>query len=486
MNFFKKMFSNNNQKINPSGPGSPLNELIVNVFRQIGRENNCAPTVKTSDQTIIDIYEKITVTFSEAARKRNEVIDKENLNAIVFKFLQLNEMGTGIEFFKEHLDYELENYLKSGLRPDYLSNEIDILPITAEKYFERAIKKGESSNFNGAINSLNKAIELNPLNANFYIKRGQAKLSTKQLEFIIEACLDFEKALELDPNNVEASIGLANLEAVINPEKALEKLEKSARNNSDKSTYWNLGVTKRNMSDFEGAIEAFGAYINMENDKNSNVGEAYYIIGECFEKLNDDENALVNYNLSLKNNVSLNYNIALFRRGSIFKEQKQFEKAHKDFSAIILKEESNIDALIQRSEVSFTLGNKTEAIEDLRKVLILDENNFIALSMASEFYAANENYSDAIVIYNKLIEINSGEVGYYINIGICYYFIGENEKAINFFNKAITINDKIGMTFYYRGICHYNLKNNQSCADWKVALKLGVKEAQKFIEERCI
>lgn len=92
--------------------------LIVNGYRSIAEANNIAPTSKTSDQQIIEIYQKVGSSFHEASKERNEHIPAGHINTIVLKFLQVHEL-MGETMFYEHLKYEVNKYLQEGLREDY-------------------------------------------------------------------------------------------------------------------------------------------------------------------------------------------------------------------------------------------------------------------------------------------------------------------------------------------------------------------------------
>jgi len=94
------------------------NQLIVNGYRRIARDRNVAPTLKTSDEKIIEIYKRVGTAFNEAAKQRREHIPAAYLNFIVLKFFQVYEMG-GDMFLNEHLQYEVEKYLNEGLRQEY-------------------------------------------------------------------------------------------------------------------------------------------------------------------------------------------------------------------------------------------------------------------------------------------------------------------------------------------------------------------------------
>lgn len=99
--------------------------LIIRKYRQLADINNCAPTSKTTDQTILDIYDRVVAAFNQVAESKNERIPAVNMNSIVFKFVQVYEM-TGENHFEQHLKYEIDKYINEGLRPDYLQQEINL------------------------------------------------------------------------------------------------------------------------------------------------------------------------------------------------------------------------------------------------------------------------------------------------------------------------------------------------------------------------
>jgi hypothetical protein len=95
-----------------------LNESLIKRLREIGKYNNTAPTDKTSDEKVIEIYQLICSSFRNSSTKRNERIPADNLNTIAMKFFNVYEQF-GEDFMKEHLEFELEKYRKEGLRPEY-------------------------------------------------------------------------------------------------------------------------------------------------------------------------------------------------------------------------------------------------------------------------------------------------------------------------------------------------------------------------------
>lgn len=108
----------NIKPIKPESFEDKLNESLIRRLRSLGKFNNTAPTDKTSDEKVIEIYQLICSSFRNASNERNERIPTDNLNTIAMKFFNVYEQF-GEDFMKEHLEFELEKYRKEGLRPEY-------------------------------------------------------------------------------------------------------------------------------------------------------------------------------------------------------------------------------------------------------------------------------------------------------------------------------------------------------------------------------
>lgn len=102
-------------------------QLIVSRYRSIAKASQCAPTNATTDEEILAIYTKISTAFRQAAEQKGERIPAGSLNAIAWKFMQVKEQF-GQPFFDEHLEYEVEKYLREGLRDDY-RNELSLFEV---------------------------------------------------------------------------------------------------------------------------------------------------------------------------------------------------------------------------------------------------------------------------------------------------------------------------------------------------------------------
>lgn len=120
------LYAYRSNRRNQSGKSEPLlnqvmgaaTDAIVTGYRKIAAANGCAPTQKTTDREIVELYYKVASEFKDAAKSRGEYLRAGVINRIVLKFLQLKE-SMGEPFLDDHLSYEVEKYRSEGLRSDY-------------------------------------------------------------------------------------------------------------------------------------------------------------------------------------------------------------------------------------------------------------------------------------------------------------------------------------------------------------------------------
>ena len=101
-----------------------VSNAVIRRYRQIARQQGCAPTDKTSDSKIVDIYGQVAKAFYYAASERGATITNSQLNYIVLKFINLYEnerdfLVSGEEIVDEWLRSEIKKYKKNGLSEEY-------------------------------------------------------------------------------------------------------------------------------------------------------------------------------------------------------------------------------------------------------------------------------------------------------------------------------------------------------------------------------
>ena len=105
----------------------------------------------------------------------------------------------------------------------------------AARYYQRGIERGQKRDYRGALEDLNKAIELRPDFAEAYHRRGQAKGGLAKSPADLAGVLqDYDHAIQFKPDLVEA--------------------------------YYDRGVAKQAGADFAGAIADYGKVFELKPD----------------------------------------------------------------------------------------------------------------------------------------------------------------------------------------------------------------------------
>ena len=181
-----------------------------------------------------------------------------------------------------------------------------------------------NQNYDKAIASFKKHIELNPDDINGYIKISEAYYESNQQN---EAFKYINQALEINPSNQNAirlknSIQIKRLEIQINED--YKKIE-----------YLAIGTQYFRQRNFQKAIENLEKHIKLNPDDI----HGYMTIAVSFQELKNFEEAFKNFNLAL--NIDPNFIPAYIEKGLAYYEIEEYDEAIKTFYKIMELEPKN-------------------------------------------------------------------------------------------------------------------------------------------------
>ncbi|WGK68225.1 tetratricopeptide repeat protein [Candidatus Haliotispira prima] len=287
----------------------------------------------------------------------------------------------------------IENY--NGLIEDIEQLYIEgkrIKELLAKLYNNRGGLYKEQAKPEEALAHFNKAIELDPNNANTHYNRGISYYEQGNREL---ALAHFNKVIELDPKHANAYNSRGNLYKV-------------------------QGKDKEALIDYNKAIELDPKH-----------AEAYHNRGSLYDEQGNWELALADYNKAIE--LDPKHPDAYYNRGISYYEQDNRELALADYDKAIkldpkgAKTYNNRGLLYDNPELAFT---------DYNKAIELDQKHTNAYNNRGTLHKEQGKYKEALADYNKAIELDSEYISGYYNRGVLYYDQGNPELALTDFNKA--------------------------------------------------
>jgi len=209
--------------------------------------------------------------------------------------------------------------------------------------------------------------------------------------------------------------------------------------------------------------------IKLKNIGDTKMNSKDYFIKalEC-NALGDKKGARINYSKAIK--LDPKYAEAYVNRGNIIYEIslkkprlcRGFEKfiAITNYIRATIYNPNMIEAYVNIGVVCSSMTGYLTAIENYNQAININPNNAIVYYYKAMANEGLRNYQLAIDDYNKAIEINSEYVEAYLNRGILYNRLKDDDqatqKAIDDCTKAIEINPRYAQAYFVRGLILYN------------------------------
>lgn len=304
-----------------------------------------------------------------------------------------------------------------------------------------------------ALRVLDKAVELNPEDAEVFRNRG---LAHAQLRRFDEAEKDIAKSVELKDDDFEtysmqASVYLfqdkaEKMPAVIEAlTKAIETYpNREEQESTDPKTY------------AQGYLLRSDAYLKLANDKKNSreKRDEYYdlVIADADSVLEESPDA---YPLSGQ---------ALYRKGVALRMEGKYGDAIKAFTDAIQQMppgESGgyaAEAYLMRGICWHMQGENRLARGDFQQAASIDYTDPRPQMWIGFTYAEEDDYRSAIDSFGEAISKNPNFSLPYINRGLAYVQLGEYQRAAENFNEAIRVDPNNAENFNKRGRVYMLLK----------------------------
>lgn len=288
---------------------------------------------------------------------------------------------------------------------------------TAEKSFldykDEAYKKQAAGDIEGALRAINKAIELNPDEADLYKQRAQINMAAKDPNATIA---DYTKALSLNSKDGSSLYNRALARDIIGDKKGAKQ-------------------------DIQQALEAYKEQGNKEGVKQAQEMQNLWE-GKQVSSPRQDQDFIAGANA--------------FNNG-------KYDEALKSWDNLIKKYPNEASAYYNRAITNARLNDAASAEKDYKKAIELNPNMAEAYDGLSGILVGQGKTDEALKYINKSLEINPENPGAYMTRGVASLNNEDPNNAITDFNKALSYGEENPAVYYYRGAA-YGMSGNFSAA----------------------
>lgn len=435
--------------------------------------------MKLFDDKIIELIKKFNLKFKTTKPVSTNIIKNEDFitNDITKRYF---EKGTGyfelgmyndaIEEFMKVIDID-KNNMQALLNIGWI-NLIENATDIAEAYFEKVLKidKNNANALNGmAVVHLRKkniktskkyfikSVELDSKSKNAYFaynSLGEIFLKENSIE---DAMLNFEKAISINSEKIEAHLNLAHLyhylgiydQANIEFESCLKL--KPYNKSITVSKLNNLAQKEISKQNLKEAEKIFKKILNYSPDEPT----IYNSFGNVLFKLNKIKRAIIMYKQALT--FQKDYDKSIYNLGVAYEKLNDYTKAKKYFNEVLNLKPKDKYALNQLGWLEYLENNYTTAIDYFLKAINSDENFLLPVINLGWIYVQENELTKALHIYQSLSIKYPDHLLIKNDLGVVYYKLKIFDKALDLFKEILIKTDykklKV-MSNYYIGLIY--------------------------------
>lgn len=273
-----------------------------------------------------------------------------------------------------------------------------------------------------AFANYDKAIELNPMNADAYYYRGDLQAGVKH---DINAGMDaYNRGKQIDANLAKLAYHLGRMYSRVDQyDKAIPYMTQAiTADTSYGEAYYSRGMAYVSINDAQSAYDDFTKAIELSPTK----AEAYYQRGLLFA-IRDDATAIQDFNQALT--IDPNYEHVLLSRGLSYSRLGDYQQARDDYTKSIALKPQQTEAYCQRSYVKYRLYDFEGSVQDATTALEYDPTWTCANFNRGLGYMGLNKWDLAITDFNVCIERWPNDGNAYYNRGNSYWYKGDTANA---------------------------------------------------------
>ena len=336
----------------------------------------------------------------------------------------------------------------------------------AEIYSNRGLILERLGQFEQALESCSRAIELKPDYPQAYNNRGNV---LQALARFTEALADYDKSIEQKPDYAEAFNNRGNTlqklgrlhEAVASYDKALELRADypEALNNRGKA-YQAMGRHDEAYKSFNQAVEKRAAYAEACNNR-----------GNALQEMRRFEEALRSYDLAIE--AAPQFTEAWNNRGNALQELRRYQEALECYDKAIALRPEYPEAFSNRGNALQRLKRPEDALLSYEKAIELKPNYPEAFNNRANLLKDMKRHDEALRNYDKAVELRPDYPEAFCNRANLLMEVKRHADALKSLDQAIAIRPSHPDAYNNKGNCLQELKrHDEALKCYEKALEL--------------
>jgi serine/threonine protein kinase len=293
--------------------------------------------------------------------------------------------------------------------------------------------------------------------ANRSYRDGETLTSLKKYP---EALASYEKAIEIEPNNIEARIGKANILSILQRnQEALINYDRAIKIEPSNPILWQKrGVVLDLLNQNKQAIDSFDRAIQLDRS----LADSWYGRGKVLTELKQYRDALKAYDEAV--NLEPQAEKYWHERGWILHNLKRYQDAIASYDKALSLQDSLAPAWYGKANALAILGKDTEAVTAYQKAVDYQPKYYQAWFGLANILLKQQQYESAINAFDSGIQYQSKDAEVWANKGWALHQLKQYQLAVKAYDRSLGLKRSRSQVWYNKGNALYNLNAYKAAA----------------------
>jgi protein O-GlcNAc transferase len=303
-------------------------------------------------------------------------------------------------------------------------------PENSQALHLRGVLAAQTKRFDLAVESIQKAIAVNPIKAEYHGDLGNTFAGQNQYE---KAQAAYERAVELKPDFIQAHFNLAiAYENLGKLPQAVAEYQLAVKHKPDfLQACFRLALALSTMGNLDEAIDAYRKVIRLWPE----IPEAHLGLGNALNELGKFDEAFAEYQTALR--LRPNWFEAHFNFGYLLTKAGRLKDAISEYRKAITLQPDYAEAHFNLANLLKDTGESVEAITEYQNALRLEPDYVDAHLNLGNFYKIRARFDEAAAEYRKILQLEPTHAGAMLNQGIILQEQGDLHGALTAYDRAL-------------------------------------------------